>query len=142
MKRRKVRRQLFSEGEIDLTPLIDCIFLLLIFFMVTTVFIQVKGLVVDLPGESDQQEEQQQKKDVNIHISADGEFTVGGSKVAAPALAGAIKGAMEEFNNKNIIIQGDVESKHKDIVYVMDMAYSVGAEGMAFAIEQEAGGVE
>ena len=35
-----------------------------------------------------------------------------------------------------------LKSKHKDIVYVMDMAYSVGAEGLAFAIEQEAGEVE
>ena len=135
-KSRPKREKIIPEGEINLTPLIDCVFLLLIFFMLTTVFIQVKGLVVDLPGAADAQEEQQQKKDVNIQVSADGEYTVGGVKVAASALAGAIKGAMDEYNNRNVIIQGDPEAKHKDIVYVMDMAYSVGAEGLAFAIEQ------
>ena len=142
MKKKKVRKSFLGEGEIDLNPLIDCIFLLLIFFMVTTVFIQVKGLVVDLPGQADAEEEQQQKKDVNIHVSAEGEYTVGGEKVIPSALASAIKGAMDINNNRNIIIQGDVEARHKDIVYVMDMANSVGAEGMAFAIEQETGLLE
>jgi len=135
-RKRVERTSVIGEGEVELTPLIYCIFLLLIFFMVTTVFIQVKGLVVDLPGASDAQEEQQQKKDVNIHVTASGEYTVGGVKVIPTALASAIKGAMDENNNRNVIIQGEYEAKHKDVVYVMDMAYSVGAEGMAFAIEQ------
>ena len=143
MKRKRERRTgMMGEGELDLTPLIDCIFLLLVFFMVTTVFIQVKGLVVDLPGQADAQEEQQQKKDVNIRVSASGEYTVGGSKVIRSALAGAIKGAMDVNNNRNVIIHGNPGTKHKDVIYVMDMAYSVGAEGMAFAIEQETGLVE
>ena len=45
---------------------------------------------------------------------------------------------MDENNNRNIIIQGDPEAHHENIVYVMDMANSVGAEMMAFAIEEEA----
>ena len=136
-KKRGQKESVIPETSIELTSLVDCIFLLLIFFMVTTVFIQVKGLIVDLPGASDAEEEQQQKKDVNVFISADGEFTVGGEKSSTSALASAIKGAMDVNNNRNVIIQGDPEAKHKDVVYVMDMAYSVGAEGMAFAIEQE-----
>ena len=139
MKKRRVHEALIADEEINLVSLIDCVFLLLIFFMVTTVFIQVKGLTVDLPGAADQQEEQQKKKDVNIHVSASGEYTVGGVSVSASGLASAIKGAMDENNNRDVIIQGDPDAKHKDVVYVMDMAYSVGAEGMAFAIEQESG---
>ncbi|MFC1508765.1 ExbD/TolR family protein [Candidatus Omnitrophota bacterium] len=135
-KKRGQKESVIPESEIELTPLVDCIFLLLIFFMVTTVFIQVKGLIVDLPSAADAEEEQQQKKDVNVFISADGEFTVGGEVSSTAGLAGAIKGAMDVNNNRNVIIQGDPEAKHKDVVYVMDMAYSVGAEGMAFAIEQ------
>ena len=135
-KKRHLKESVIPDTEIEMTSLIDCIFLLLIFFMVTTVFIQVKGLIVDLPGASDAEEEQQQKKDVNVFVSADGEFTVGGEISSSSGLAGAIKGAMDISNNRNVIIQGDPEAKHKDVVYVMDMAYSVGAEGLAFAIEQ------
>jgi len=137
MKKRKHREALISEGEVDLTPLIDCVFLLLIFFMVTTVFIDVKGLVVDLPSSAEAEEEQQQKKDVNILVTAAGEYTVAGTGVVASGLASAIKGAMEEANNKAIIIQGDTEATHKSIVYAMDMAMGVGAEQLAFAIEQQ-----
>jgi len=139
MKKRKTRESLIGEGEVDLTPLIDCVFLLLIFFMVTTVFIEVQGLVVDLPSASDSQEEQQQKKkDVNILVTSNGEFQVAGNIVPRNNLIGALKGAMEESNNKNVIIQGDPECIHKDIVYAMDMATGAGAEQLAFAIEQDA----
>lgn len=136
MKRRVRRESLIGEGEVELTPLIDCIFLLLIFFMVTTVFIDVKGLVVDLPSSADSQDEQQQKKDVNIQVSATGEFSVAGVVVTASGLSMAIRGAMDEFNNRNVIIHGDPDSEHRYIVYAMDMAQGMGAEGMAFAIEQ------
>ena len=137
MKRRERRESVIGEGEVDLTPLIDCVFLLLIFFMVTTVFIEVKGLSVDLPSSAQSDEEQQQKKDVNILVSGTGDFTVAGSSVPASNLASAIKGAMDEANNRNVIIQGDPEAAHKAIVYAMDMATGVGAEQLAFAIEQQ-----
>ena len=137
MKTREKRESVLGEEEINLTPLIDCIFLLLIFFMVTTVFIDVKGLVVDLPGASDSSEEQQQKRDVNISVSASGEYTVAGESVPASALPLAIRGKMDEFNNRNVIIQGDPATEHRYIIYAMDMAQGQGAEQMAFAIEEK-----
>ncbi len=137
--KKKGRDALSTEGEIDLTPMTDCIFLLLIFFMITTVFIDVRGIQIDLPGAGDQSEEQQKKKDVNVSVSAAGDYIVSGSPVPAEALAGAIKGAMDQNNNRNVIIQGDPQTPHKFIVYAMDKAKEVGAEGMAFAYEQEQG---
>jgi len=135
--RRKIKKRILGDNEINITPLIDCIFLLLIFFMVTTVFIEMEGLQVDLPGESDSQdEEQQQKKDVNIQISALGEYSVAGEPVSASELPMAISGAMQDNNNKNVIIYGDPEAQLGYIVYAMDMAQGQGATGMAFAVEQ------
>ena len=137
MKTREKRESVISEGEIDLTPLIDCIFLLLIFFMVTTVFIDVKALVVDLPGADSSQDEQQQIKDVNILITASGEYTVAGEPVSATGLSMAIAGAMDLANNRKVIINGREETEHRYVIYAMDMAQGQGAEQMAFAIEQE-----
>ena len=137
MKTREKRESVIGEGEIDLTPLIDCIFLLLIFFMVTTVFIDVKALVVDLPGADSSQDEQQQIKDVNILISASGEYTVAGEPVSATGLSMAIAGAMDLANNRKVIINGQEETEHRYVIYAMDMAQGQGAEQMAFAIEQE-----
>jgi len=138
MKRKTRRGSLLPEAGLNMIPMIDCVFLLLIFFMITTVFLDVKGLVVDLPGAADaQDQEQQQKKDVNIQISANGEYTVNGEIVSPSSLASAIKGAMDTNNNKNVIIHGDPEAEQKYIVYAMDMAQGEGAEGMAFAIEEQ-----
>ena len=138
IKRKNVGGIVLAEAEMDMTPMTDCIFLLLIFFMVTTAFIDIRGLVVDLPTAGEQQEEQQKKKDVNVTISAEGNYTVSGSPVTAEALASAIKGAMEANNNKNVIFQGDPQAPHGAVVYAMDVAKGQGAEAMAFAVEQQA----
>jgi len=52
-------------------------------------------------------------------------------------LAAALIGAMDEANNKSVIIQGDPQAMHKTIVFAMDTATGVGAEQLAFAIEQQ-----
>lgn len=141
MKSRARRVSLSSELEINLTPVIDAVFLLLIFFMITTVFIDVKGLTIDLPSadNAQNQDQQQSKKDVNIQVTGNGEYSVNGELVSASELSSAIKSAMDLNNNRNVIIHGDPEAEHKYIVYAMDMAQGQGAEGMAFAIEQSEG---
>jgi len=137
--KRKRRNSLNSELAINLTPVIDACFLLLIFFMITTTFIDIKGLTIDLPSADNSQnnEEQKSKKDVNIQVSSNGEYSVNGEVVSATELSSAIKTAMDLNNNRNVIIHGDPDSEHKFIVYAMDMAQGQGAEGMAFAIEQK-----
>jgi biopolymer transport protein ExbD len=136
--KRKRRESIAKETEVELTPLIDCIFLLLIFFMVTTVFIQTKGLTVDLPAPGDTEEQDQKKKDINVAVTSEGQFTVNGETVPAASLEAAIREAMDMNNNRNVIIQGDPSSMNRDVVFVMDESYAAGAEGMAFAIEETA----
>ena len=137
MARHRIRRaRSFSEdGEPDMTPLIDCVFLLLIFFMVTTVFLQTKGLEVDMPADS--QAEDEKKKDINVAIDPYGKIQIGGQDVVREALKDKLKQAVEEANNDNIIIQADGECAQKDVVYVVDSARQVGIEGIAFVQEKE-----
>ena len=136
---KKMRENILGKGWIDMTPMTDCCFLLLIFFMLTTTFLDVRALQADLPGAGEQSEEQQKKKDVNIQITANGDFIVAGSPVPAEALEGAIKGAMDQSNNRSVIIQGDPQTPHKFIVFAMDKAKGADAENIAFAYEQQAG---
>ena len=119
--------------EPDLTPLIDCVFLLLIFFMVTTVFLHTKGLEVDMPAQSEAVEEQ--KKDINVLLDSEGRIELKGDKIATGDLAQRLVQAMKEANNKNIIIQADGECPQKYVVFVVDKAKEVGVEGIAFARE-------
>ena len=137
MARHRVRhgQVLLDESEPDLTPLVDCVFLLLVFFMVTTVFLHTQGLEVDMPSQSDSQEEQ--KKDINLFVDATGKIQIQGVDVEPDVLAERLAKAMEEANNKNIIINGDGDCPQRYIVFVVDEARGVGVEGIAFAREQE-----
>ena len=137
MARHRVRRvrSFSSEGEPDMTPLIDCVFLFLIFFMVTTVFLQTKGLEVDMPADS--QAEEEKKKDVNVAIDQFGKIQIGGQDVLREELKEKLGEAVKEANNENIIIQADGECAQKDVVYVVDSARQVGIEGIAFVQEEE-----
>ncbi len=135
-RHRKHRSESFlAEGGPDMTPLIDCVFLLLIFFMVTTVFLHTKGLEVDMPAESEATEKK--KKDINVLLDRDGEIQIKGEDVAPAVLAARLVTAMEEANNENIIIQADGECAQKHVVFVVDEAKEVGVEGIAFVREQE-----
>ena len=137
MARHRVRRvrSFSSEGEPDMTPLIDCVYLFLIFFMVTTVFLQTKGLEVDMPADS--QAEEEKKKDVNVAIDQFGKIQIGGQDVLREELKEKLGEAVKEANNENIIIQADGECAQKDVVYVVDSARQVGIEGIAFVQEEE-----
>ncbi len=135
MGRHRTRPGFAEEGGPDLAPLIDCVFLLLIFFMVTTVFLHTKGLEVDMPAKSEATEEQ--KKDINVVLDRDGKIQIKGEEVAPDQLAARLVTAMEEANNENIIIQGDGDCPQEHVVYVVDTAKSVGVVGIAFAREQE-----
>ena len=133
--RQKHAKSFADDTEPDLTPLIDCVFLLLVFFMVTTVFLQAKGLDVDLPAPSEAEEEQ--KKDINVVLSADGEIQISGEAVDASSLGVRLPAAMEAANNENIIVRADEKCHQRHVVFVVDTAKGVGVQGIAFVRVQE-----
>jgi len=140
-KKKQLEARIVADKDVDISPLIDCVFLLLIFFMVTTVFVENKGMVIDLPMGGDNQDEQQQqaeRKDVGIFINDRGEYQVNGQNTPAAELASVIKATMESTGSKNVVIQGDTNAQNRYVIYAMDMATGQGAEAMAFAVEQAA----
>lgn len=124
-----------EEKGMDITPLIDCVFLLLIFFMVTTVFSTPPGLKVDLPkaAESDLPPE----KDLNIIISKTGEMELNGEPVTSDELDQRLREAKETYRSKVLIIKADKECMHGLVVDVMDAAKGVGIDELAIATERE-----
>ncbi|MCK4271562.1 biopolymer transporter ExbD [bacterium] len=124
-----------EDTKLDITPLVDCVFLLLIFFMVTTVFSTTPGLRVDLPkaAESDMPPE----KDLNIVISKDGELELNGVPLVMEDLERALLEAKEMYRSKVLIIKADKKTYHEVVVDVMDAAKGVGIDELAIATEPE-----
>jgi biopolymer transport protein ExbD len=105
-------------------------FLLLVFFMVATTFVNPKGLSVDLPGGEG---ESRATKDMNIVINDDGGIQVNGALTDQENLAETIRKVMAEGATKNVILEADRSVRHASVVQVMDIARGEGIEAIAFA---------
>jgi biopolymer transport protein ExbD len=127
-------RNLLREEDVDLTPLVDCVFMLLIFFMVTTVFITSKGLNVDMPKDSTA--ESKPGKDINLIIEEDGVLELNGEVVSIEALPDQLQRLKIELETENMILQAHPTTLHSVVAHVVDIARAQGLEGIAFAREQ------
>jgi len=123
------------ELGMDMTPMIDCVFQLLIFFMVTTVFAVQSGLKVDLPTASTS--DAPPEKDLSIVISDKGEMDLNGTRVTMDNLEEQLRQQKEIFGSKVLIIKADKKAMHGIVVDVMDAAKIVGIEQLAIATDDE-----
>jgi len=123
------------EFSMDMTPMIDCVFQLLIFFMVTTVFAVQSGLKVDLPTSSTS--DAPPEKDLSIVISDKGEMDLNGSRVTLDNLEQQLRQQKDIFGSKVLIIKADKKTMHGIVVDVMDAAKVVGIEQLAIATDEE-----
>jgi len=124
-----------NEDSFDLTPLIDVVFLLLIFFMVSTTFIREPGgLRVDLPH-SDTQEFIREGDELVIKISADGELYLDEVRMDDDALKVELRRAARTDPETTIIIKADKAVEHGRVVQVMDIAKRTGLNRLAVATE-------
>jgi len=129
------RRQRRDEPDLNLTPLIDVVFLLLIFFMVTTTFVDQVGLDITLP-EAEQETEEAQPRLLEIGISAEGEYFVDGSPLVnreIDTLVRALEEAREAGDVAGIVVRADADAPHRAVVRALDGAGRVGIDRVSIA---------
>jgi biopolymer transport protein ExbD len=135
---RKARRRKPSEEEGEnLTPLIDCVFLLLIFFMVTTVFKQPYSLQVELPL-ARQAKEVEEKKLVGS-ITTDGRMEINREPVDENNLEEVLLREKQSTGSLTLILRTDQETKHKWVLHILEVAKRVGIETILLATEDQKG---
>lgn len=117
---------------IDLTPLIDAVFLLLIFFAVTTSFIATPGIRVNLPGSTTAKMEQD-KKELTITITAAGEIIFEREFVSLTALEGILSKVPGQEKQLLVIVRADKEVRHGRVVGVLDRVKKSGFQRIALA---------
>ena len=123
-----------EEVQINLTPLIDVVFLLLIFFMVSTTFDTTSQLKIQLP-EASQNEEQKPPRKLNLVIDADGNFILN-SRELIDRRSATLKAALERALAEGmlpIVIQSDAASPVQSLVTAMDVVTQIGLVQVSIA---------
>jgi len=121
------------------TPLIDIIFQLVLFFMVSTTFVTSPGIQVDLPRSS-AQTILRDRDDVNIWVTSDGAVYVDDDAVDWTGLRTALKSASAKNPSTLVIVKADEAVDHGRVVAVMDLARSFGLSRLAIATEASGAG--
>jgi biopolymer transport protein ExbD len=131
--------------ELNLTPLIDVVFLLLIFFMVSTTFDKDSRIKVELPEAATQDEKVEEEKVLDITIDANGRYYIGvdgDQKEVVNTEIAILKRAIEKAagvrRDLPVIITADAKATHQSVIKVMDAASQLGFVHMTFAAKQPA----
>lgn len=130
-----------AEVIVDVTPLIDIIFQLVLFFMVSTTFVTSPGIEVDLPRSSSDTI-LQDTDDMSVWVTAKGSVYVDDQPVDWSGLRQAFSGAAKTNPSTLIIIKADQEVGHGRVVGVMDLARSFGLSRLAIATEGSGAGAQ
>ncbi len=121
--------------DINLTPLIDVVFLLLIFFMVSTTFDRDSELSIELPAAAAEVQKRQPDA-IEVAIDVQGRFYVNGRPLLntqSKSLRQALRNAAGESESPPIIISADAKTPHQAVVQIMDAARELGFVRLTFA---------
>lgn len=114
--------------EANLTPLIDVVFLLLIFFMVSTTFTHENQMRINLP-EAEAESSQAENDQINLMILQDGAYSVNGKAVANRDIATLMEALSREAGGnleQAVVISADADTTHQSVVRAMDAAGRLG----------------
>ncbi len=131
------RHGMEDDAEINITPMLDIVFIMLIFFIVTTSFVKETGIDVSRPTASTA--EQKTKGNVLIAIRDSGEIWMNKRKIELDAVRANVERAHAENPEGSVVIIADRASETGVLVQVMDQVKLAGVEAISVAAENNAG---
>ena len=133
MRRRRSSGQ--DEAEVDLTPMLDVVFIMLIFFIVTASFVKEVGLELNKPDSGEAPKTVTENENILIQITNDGLIFIDRRSVDVRAVRANIERLRAERPNGQVIVAPGEASQNGLLVEVMDQARLAGAEEIALAAE-------
>ncbi|MCU7844921.1 MAG: biopolymer transporter ExbD [Candidatus Thiodiazotropha sp. (ex Monitilora ramsayi)] len=128
-------RRRHSSMVLNLTPLIDIVFLLLVFFMLTAHFIEDEAIPIDLP-EAANSAVSEEKGFVEISMTPDGQLRVDGHPVEIEELEESLRGALHAPEKRFVRLKGDHKAQFGLGVKIIDAARAAGAESLDILTER------
>ncbi len=132
--KRRIQFQEDAGVEVNMSPLIDCVFLLLIFFIVTTVFVEETGVEVDRPQAASAQD--LEKQSILLALTDQGTVFHGGQEISMGAVRGLVSRQLRE-KEAPVIILADANARSSLLVDLIDECKLAGAEQVSIAAKRE-----
>lgn len=136
MRKKSIRTD--DEADVNITPLLDIVFILLIFFIVTATFLREKGIDVRTPEDNEDEEDTIPPPALLLAVQEDGFVRVNNVRIIDP---GSVKPVVQEFiarePNGVVLVSAAPESESGVAVQVMDQAKDGGAPAVSLALQQE-----
>lgn len=134
----KFRTRKRDDVALDMTPLIDAVFLLLIFFAVATTFTRETRIGIDLP-EASGQPPVAVKESIEVSVSVSGEYAVNGQPLLdseRKTLKAAIEAAMAGRKDRPFFLTADAKATHQSVITVMDIAGELGVVNVSIVTRE------
>jgi len=129
-------RRSSDEPRVDLTPMVDVVFLLLIFFMISATFVETPGISVNLP-ESSIDVVEKEPQEIKVFINAKGVIVLDDQKVSTADLRKQLASMGDKTAKTTFVLMADRAVSHGVVVEVMDIAKQAGFEQLAIATEKK-----
>ncbi|WP_404399745.1 biopolymer transporter ExbD [Idiomarina seosinensis] len=131
MARNRIREE--EDASIDMTPMLDIVFIMLIFFIVTTSFVKEAGIQVNKPEAN--QANKEPSANIFIAIRDTGEVWMDKRQVDVERVAANLERMLAEQPTDLVVIQADKEAEHGRVVEVMDQVKEAGIDKISIAAE-------
>lgn len=125
------RRKTTPRVGIDIAPLVDVVFLLVIFFAASTTFLETSGLELELPESSATAERESQE--LTVYLDAKGSVALEDEVLDRQELARRLRDELGQREKKVVVLRADTLTEHGQVVEIMDLIRLAGAEGMTVA---------
>ena len=130
------RRHSTSEPRVELTPMVDVVFLLLIFFMISTTFVENPGLKINLPQAAAHQLKHE-GKELQVYLTADGRIFCQREEVTHAGLVAKLNSFGPAAKQMTFLLMADREARHGQVIQLMDAAKTAGFEKLAIATDKK-----
>lgn len=134
MKRIQWSQEADRGVEINMSPLIDCVFLLLIFFIVTTVFVEETGVTIQTPQAASAKDLERQS--ILIALTADGRIVYGGREIGLGGVRGVVARQLRA-QEAPVIILADAAARTAPLVRLIDECKLAGARQVSIAARRD-----
>ena len=130
----RIPRQEPQKARIEIIPMIDVIFFLLVFFMISTLSMTInRGLPVNLPTAATSQKEV--RENVNLTVMQDGSMFLNKKRITRQDIGQRVKAAMASDPQLTVVINADGQVLHSTVVDILDELRLAGVSGLAIAVK-------